>query len=269
MRSPASGIAAALAATLAAATLTAADPGLRLDGWRTLRMTAHKMLFFSGAIEMRVRSNEEGRRVLETRTVARFMGARLTDSQTTSVLDPETGRPLLHTSVSGKHGRIFRFDDTGYSVQKLKPADDRDAPLDRWEIRSTERFDYPADATVYDYYGMILGLHDAGLRKPGDRASFWVATSDGPKAYRVQVAEARTRERRIEDLRDGSDRSVSLRELRLRIAPEDPTEDDEGFLKMEGETELWIDARSGTLVELNGKVPKVPGRVQVVLDSIG
>lgn len=231
-------------------------------------MTARKMLFFSGVIEMNLRGEGDGRRVLETRTVARFMGARLNDSRTTTVLDAETGRPIEYISRSRKHGRVYRFDDEGYTVRKLKPAGDPDAPLDRWEVRSTRRYDHPPEAIVYDYYGMILALHDAGLRKPGDQASFWVATSNGPKAYRVRVGEVRVREREIEDLRNEADRDVTLRELRLRISPEDP-EADEGFLEMEGETELWIEADSGTLVELNGKVPRVPGRVHVVLDSIG
>jgi len=38
---------------------------------------------------------------------------------------------------------------------------------------------------------------------------------------------------------------------------------------MEGEVEIWVEAETGTLLEIVGKVPKVPGKVKLVLDELG
>ena len=56
-------------------------------------------------------------------------------------------------------------------------------------------------------------------------------------------------------------------ELRLRLVPDDGI--DEGFLAMEGEIEVWVEARSKTPIEIRGKVPKVPGTVRLLLTAIG
>ncbi len=243
------------------------------NGWESLRLKARKMLFFTGSVEMTQR-REGDVWVLETATHARFFGATLARSFTVTRLDAHTGRPLELTSRSAKSGRHYRFDAAGYTVRKLSPVYGADAPIERWAVTSQVRHAYPEAApgaaapVVYDYYGMILEIGNAGLERPGDEARFLVATSSGVKGYRIRVGEQRASSRTFRDLRDGGKRSVTVRELRLRIIPEDP-DDDEGFLKMEGETELWIESGSGTLLEISGKIPRVPGRVEIEIESIG
>jgi hypothetical protein len=38
---------------------------------------------------------------------------------------------------------------------------------------------------------------------------------------------------------------------------------------MEGETEIWVERRSKTLLQINGRVPNVPGEVRLVLSEMG
>ncbi len=38
---------------------------------------------------------------------------------------------------------------------------------------------------------------------------------------------------------------------------------------MEGETEIWVEASSKTPLEIIGKVPRVPGRIQLRLVAMG
>ncbi len=64
-------------------------------------------------------------------------------------------------------------------------------------------------------------------------------------------------------------KTLASRELRLRIIPTDPDEAPEGFLEMEGETELWVEAVSKTPVHLSGRVPRLSERVNLVLDEMG
>jgi hypothetical protein len=60
---------------------------------------------------------------------------------------------------------------------------------------------------------------------------------------------------------------VTVRELRLVIIPADP-ESDEGFMKMQGETEVWVEAGSKTPLEIGGRIPRV-GKIQLLLTGIG
>jgi hypothetical protein len=210
----------------------------------------------------------------ETESSARFLGARVAMSSTVSLLDPESGRPRLHTNRSGKSARRFTFGKTGYSYEKLKTTGDATAPLDGWQVRRHDKFPYPTDASgkiipVYDYYGMLLKLRETELFKIGDEATFYVATSKGAVAFKVTVAEIRRGTLSWLTLPDRKKTERVIGQLRLRVAPADPADDAEGFLKMEGETELWVEQKSKTVLRIGGKAPKVPGKIALVLAEIG
>lgn len=134
-------------------------------------------------------------------------------------------------------------------------ADPPAAPLDpsRW---------------VHDYISMIVRLHDLPLRKIGDEATVRVLTSKGAAPMRVRVSEEREVRRSLADLATGKNSSATFHELRLRVSPLAGTSSEtRGFLNMEGETELWVDAATRTVMEISGEVPKVPGRVDIVLSG--
>jgi hypothetical protein len=263
-----------LCAASAASGPDASPAPVSWNSWRSLHLRARKMLFFTGSVRLHLREGA-GRRVLTTDTHARFMGAELTRTRTETIIDAATGRTLEFRSLSPKRGRHYLFDESGYTVRKLSPVRGADTPLEAWQVKSEQRFSYPESERegraldVRDYYGMILGLRELGLRRPGDEARFHVATSKGVRAYRLRVSEVREHTRAFHELGGGPKRREAVRELRLRVIPDGPGSADEGFLNMEGETELWVEAGSGTLLEITGKIPKVPGRVEVELHAIG
>jgi hypothetical protein len=242
------------------------------QNWKTLRLKAKSAPLLRGQVELRRSEDPDGRR-LETSSVARFIGATIARSQTTTLIDATTGRPKEYRSYSKKKGRVYLFGEQGYTVEKLQPAKPRDAEP-AWEVVSRREFPYPepadgsGDSRLFDYYGMLLQLGGFALDSPGDEVTTHVATSKGPQAYRIRVSEARSGERTFKDATSGEKKTLPVREFRLVIIPADPKAE-ESFLKMEGEVEIWVEAESKTLLEIVGKVPKVPGKVKLVLSELG
>lgn len=236
--------------------------------WTHLRMKARAGALLTGSIDMHLTQGAEDR-LFETATIARLLGAKVAQSRTETTIDPRTGRIERYVSRSKKHARRYEFGNEGCVVEKLEPRGDRDAPLEEWEITASQRFEYPRAANgdpvaVFDYYGMLLHLRDTDLSETGDRVTVWVATSRGIAAYDITVEESRHAEREFEDLATEESRSVRLRELRLSVSSADP-DADEGFLSMQGEIELWVEAETKTLLSISGKSPKLPGRVRIEL----
>ena len=241
--------------------------------WEMLRLDVQAMPLLSGQVELH-RYIEGGRTFFETTSTARLLGARVAEARTRSILDEDTGRSESYESVSSRSGRRFVFGEADYRIDKLTPAGDAEAPLDEWQIESSREFPYPEDARgnpveVYDYYGMILHLGELDLDEVNDEVLVHVATSDGVVGYRIVVAESREAMREFVDTKDGSTNTSELTELRLRFLPADPDRAPEGFLRMEGESEIWVEQRSKTLLQINGRVPNVPGEVRLVLSEMG
>ena len=241
--------------------------------WETLRLDVQAIPLLSGQVELH-RYIEDGRTFFETTSTARLLGAKVAEARTRSVLNEDTGRSESYESVSSRSGRRFVFGETGYTIDKLTTTDDTEAPLDEWQVESSREFPYPDDdhgdpVEVFDYYGMILHLRDLDLEEVGDEAVVHVATADGVVSYRIVVADSQEAMREFTNAKDGSTSSPELTELRLRFLPADPTRAPAGFLLMEGETEIWVERRSKTLLQINGRVPNVPGEVRLVLSEMG
>jgi hypothetical protein len=156
----------------------------------------------------------------------------------------------------------------------VAPAADEDAsragaaaPLDSSGSSAAPAAPDPS-SFVYDYISLITRLGSLPLGKVGDMVVVRVVTSDGVVPMRIEVGQERTRQRTITDLSSGARRRVDLRELRLRFTPIGASSPKaKGFLDMEGESELWMDAESGILTEISGTIPRVPGRVVITLDG--
>lgn len=265
-------VALGLSAALAASCFEPTQARSPWFGWTTIRLDARSVPLMSGKVEMRLIEDTEQRR-LETHTVARFLGARIADSHTETLIDAATGQTRSYVSRTRKRGRRYTFGEDACTVERLMPVNSPDAPLDEWEVTSSERFAYPTDeegkpVRVFDYYGMLLHLRDLDISDVGDESTLYVATSRGLAPYRILVAEVRQGEHPYEDLQSGEKRILPARQLRLRVIPADPEKADEGFLRMEGETEIWVEAESKTLLMIRGKVRKVPGQVKLVLDGM-
>jgi hypothetical protein len=237
--------------------------------WSTLHFRAKSGLF-RGHVEMHL-AQQGGQRSLETSTTASFIGLTLVRSTTRTTFEAATGRTSAYQSFSRKRGRRYEFGDDGYTVVKLRPAEEGNE-AGAWQETATVEFPYPANGDgspqrLHDYYGMLLHLHEEPLHSPGDEVVLQVATSDGPQPFVIRVAEERTGSRELTDLATGEERARTVRELRLTIVPADP-ESDEGFLKMKGETEVWVEAGSKTPIEIGGRIPRV-GEVRLLLIGIG
>ncbi len=240
--------------------------------WKSIRLKVKSMPLLSGRVWMHL--NPDGDHLLlETETTAKFFGARVSTTWTKSVLDPETGLPKSYVSWNSKRARRFTFDESGYLFERLRPDADERAPSTEWSAKTSDRFEYPLDADgrplpVYDHYGMLLQLRNSDLAAVGDEVVVHVATSDGPTPYRIRVAELRAGEVRYSTLPDGQKRSTIVKQMRLEVVPADPEKAEEGFLNMKGETELWVEARSKTLLRIGGRAPKI-GKIALVLDEMG
>jgi len=269
------GCAALLAAGGIAATALATPP-CEPDPWRdwsTLRLSVKSRPFLSGKVEMTLEEVGD-KTVFKTHTTARFLGARVAQSWTSTRIDPAIGRTEQFESYNKKRGRVYEFNPDGYVMERLRPQADASRSDGRWESYGRKEFAYPvgedgAQVAVFDYYGMLLHLRRVALRQPGDEVVLFVATSDGPEPFRIQVGESMSSPLTFLDLRTGKKRTLTVRMLRLRVTPANPEDADEGFLQMEGETELWVEAESKAVLLIAGKAPKIPGRIKLVLQEIG
>lgn len=231
------------------------------------------MPLLSGRVWMHVTSGEH-RVKLETETTARFLGARISTTRTKTVMDRATGLPTSYVSWNAKRARRFTFGKDSYLVERLSPEPkDRKAPVSEWRVKTSERFDYPVGADgkrlpVYDHYGMLLHLRETDLTNVGDELVVHVATSHGPTPYRIRVTELRAVELHYRTLPENKKRTTVVREMRLEVVPADPDRADEGFLKMKGATELWVEAHSKTVLRIGGRAPKI-GKITLVLAGMG
>jgi hypothetical protein len=266
-------VGAALVALVATAGCLDDEPAGPWRDWSALRLEVEQMPLLGGSVELRLDSSGGATR-FETVSEARLLGAVVAEFRTATVMDRESGRTQRFESRSKDDGRRYLFGEGDYDVEKLSADGDRDRPLADWRVTSRRQFAYPRDLgrsplPLLDYYGMIYHLRHLDLRRSGDEALVWVATSDGPVAYRLIVAESRESIRRYRDPADRSTKESRVEELRLRVLPADPDRAAAGFLRMEGETEIWVEARSKTLLQINGRVPRIPGTVRLTLVEIG
>jgi hypothetical protein len=241
--------------------------------WKSIRLKVKAMPLISGRVWMHLKPY--GRQVqLETESTAKFFGVRVSTTHTRTVMDRETGFPKSSVSWSTKRARRFTFDDDGYLFERLRPdPKNRKAPYTEWLVKTSDRFDSPVDADgkrlpVYDHFGMLLGLRKTALARVGDELVIHVATSHGPTPYRIRVAEIRAGEVRYTTLPSKEKRSTIVHQMRLEVVPADPERAEEGFLNMKGETELWVEARSKTVLRIGGRAPKI-GKIALVLAEMG
>lgn len=232
--------------------------------WAGISLDARGGAFVSGRVDI-----DRDDRTVRMRTLARFLGAKIADSTSVTTRDPESGATLRFEQRSRKRARVYAFDGSGYTVEKFRPPRDPDRPLDEWERYHRERFEYPLDEggraiAATDYTSMLVDLGGLGLEAIGDSTRLLVATSDGPQPFTVEVVERRRSERRVSI--DDARATIPTEELRLRVTPED--EEAEGLMEMRGSTEIWIESGSGTLLHLEGDLPKLPGRLKLTIDRV-
>jgi len=241
--------------------------------WKSIRLKVKAMPLISGRVWMHLKQGG-GKVELKTETTAKFFGARISTTHTRTVVDQETGRSESYMSWNTKRARRFTFEENSYLFERLRPdPENRKAPYSEWLVKTSERFDYPVNADgkqlpVYDHYGMLLLLRRSKLARVGDEVVIHIATSDGPTPFRIRVAELRAGEVNYSTFPDKKKRSTIVRQMRLEVVPADPERAEEGFLNMKGETELWVEAGSKTVLRIGGRAPKI-GKIALVLAEMG
>lgn len=242
--------------------------------WQQIELNARGGPFLSGHVTIN-RTGTDPTSEIRMHTVARFLGARVADSTSVTTLDAKTGLPLKFVRRSRKRASIYRFDKDGYTIQKFKPPRGANRPLSEWRSYGKKRFEYPRDEQghplpTHNFSSMLLGLDRHALRKIGDEVRILVATSDGPRQFTITVVERRTEKRSFilarDDGRREKKRDYPITALRLRVLPED--ENAEGLLSMRGETEIWVEADSATLLHIAGDAPKVGRRIKLSLSRM-
>jgi len=251
------------------------SPGTQESSWEEWRSLVYKTraaLFIKGRVDMSF-VQQSGGLSFQTDTRAKFLGATLARERTNAVLDPETGLTREYSSLTPKRGRHYIFNEDSYTLNKLKPTQGFEAPLEQWEVTSSAIHPYPVrddlgSNQVHVSYNMLSHLRTAGLDKPGDETTIYVATSSGPERYRVKVGESRMTRRPVIDLDTGDRRYTNVREFRLDVSPVNEEKAKE-FLGLKGKIEIWVEAETKTLLRISGNIPRVPGRVVVDLIGIG
>lgn len=239
--------------------------------WKLMRLKATTGVVLSGHVDIKVvPSGDET--LLETTIRAKLFGMTLARTFTRSVLDPVTNLPREYLAFSTKRGRQYVFGEKGYEVKFLDPPRNPDAPVEDWKVTGSRTFTYPmaedgsGPIPVYDYYGVILRLRTLELFEIGDERTIWVATSDGPVPYAIRAVESRQLTRKFVELPSKTKRAVDVTELMLKIIPLDPDEE-QGFLGMKGETQVWIEQKTKTIVQISGRAPHA-GWIDIMLNSL-
>ena len=255
----------------------AAAEGSPLEGWTRLRYTTAKLIVFSGELTMN-RSVSGEKTIVRTDSRANLFGAPFVNTWSVSSMDRKSGRPLEFFDVRPKKkADRYTFGAGGILHETLKPRKNSpNEPMEQWRIskkqtlpvvtgaQKTSGTSADASSWVHDYISMIVRLHDLPLRKVGDEATVRVLTSKGAVPMEIRVSQERDVRRQIADLATGKKATINFHELRLRVKPLAGTASEtKGFLNMEGETELWVDAATRTVTEISGEIPKVPGRVDI------
>lgn len=267
------GIGLTLALVLGVATFTSvvASQGRVWPLWKEMRLKANTKLVISGHVDLMATPKGDTTH-LETRIRGKLFGITIARTWTRSVVDSRTSLPSDYMAFSTKRGRHYIFGEDGYKVRFLDPPPGGEVPVEDWTVTDVERHAYPRTPDgsgfepVYDYYGVVLKLRSMDLDEIGDEETVYIATSDGPVPYALRVVESRDVVRKFRELPTKEKRSIAVTELMLKIIPLDP-EEEQGFLGMEGETQVWIEKRTKTLVQISGRAPRV-GWIDIMLTQL-
>jgi len=269
--------------TAAAAEQTADRRVDDLRGWSSLTLGADKAMVVTATSTLGVARGIHpgtGRPaiVLKTRSVASLLGARGFEEETISYIDPHSHHPLEFVQIRpGDSARRFRFNGDIVSQSNwVPPKDSPDEPLESWSRTETsERKLVFANGEPMasgewptDFYSLIYLLGDLDL-ETDDPLSKEFTAMYRRHLVRVRVAtgDRRTNERKAINEATGRSETLRLSERSVTVRPVGEGADSfRGFLGMEGETRIWLDEKSGAIVEIDGQAPTL-GPTQVMLKS--
>jgi hypothetical protein len=246
------------------------ETGFLLD-WKVLRFETGPYFMFTAAVELR-RTEGAGLLVLETATTGHRAGSAPVENRTRTTLDTVNGGGMVETcKLSRTKCTRYRYESGVYVVEFLPPASSFEEAMASNQVRTSWSFSLPPCKTghgpvqVVDFAALVYGLAHQPLYATGDSVTQWLATSAGPREVKVCVAEERTYRRTCRDLDLRRYNTVNTRELLLQIAPVDPEPRREGFMGLLGPTSIWIDVDTRIPLEVDGRLPNLPGHLELDL----
>lgn len=257
--------------------------GLPFHSWKELHLVATGGLRSRGEVTLsrgpgRYRSPDRGQArdafLVRTRATANALFFLDAEIESTSEVDPLDGSTREMVEIDpGKRAKLLRVSEKRLRLVRYEPPTGGETlPLRKWSKSGEGHWARPEidgiKPPLYDFYALVGALDRFPVGTVGDHLDLWLATSSGPLPLRVEVVDRRRRSREIRDLSNGQVRTVRLGELRVRLRPlTDDPDRVRGFLSMQGETELWVEARSRMLLEVRGQVPHL-GEVVVRLEGL-
>ena len=240
-----------------------------LQDWNVLRFETGPYFMFTAAVELR-RTAVAGLLQLETSTKARRAGSQPVENRTRTTIDLSRGSLVETCKISRTKCTRFRYENGLYVVEFLPPADSF-AETVAAPVRTTRSFSLPLDEVgcgpvqPVDFAALVYGLSRQALFAQGDTTTQWLATSSGPREVQIRVAEERNHRRTCRDLDLNRYRTVNTRELLLRITPTDREPQRTGLMGLMGPMSIWIDADTRTPLEVDGRLPNLPGHLELDL----
>ena len=241
-----------------------------LAGWARLRLEATKFLVASAQsdVERWPSEGSDASSVVHVRTVLRYFGSRR-DHHAFSVRPEGWGVPAHWMEIDpGKRAREVTVSRGGrLHLRRFDPPPGRDVPWDgRWAEARSETKDLALGpespgpcAGPFDPWSFLAHLRCL-VEEPAP-FRFQLFSNDGVHAV---IAEKRGEERlslELRDLEDGTTAERTLRVVRVELLPA-PGGPVPSVFGMNGGLSLLIDPASGALVEITGRLEKVPGTVR-------
>lgn len=240
-----------------------------LQDWSVLRFETGPYFMFTAAVELR-RTVVAGLLHLETDTSGRRAGSRAVESRTRTTIELSSGRLVETCKLARAKCTRYRYENGLYVVEFLPAVDSFEAAA-AGRVRSTLSFTLPLDDSgsgpvqISDFAALVYRLSRQPLHAVGDTTTRWLATSAGPRQVRIRVAEERSIRRTCRDLDLKRYRTVQTRELLVRITPTDHDPGPTGCMGLMGPTSIWIDADTRAPVEVDGRLPNLPGHLELDL----
>lgn len=242
-----------------------------LQDWNLLRFETGPYFMFTAAVELR-RTERAGLLLLDTGTTARRAGSQPVENRTRTTIDLNGGGLVETCKLSRTKATRFRYERGVYRAEFL-PAVKSFEEADDAEIRTTWTFNLPLDEAgrgpvqAVDFAALVYNLAAQPLYTHGDSVKVWLATSAGPRQVEIRVMEERDYRRTCRDLNHNRYRTLNTRELLLRIAPTGQEPGRTGFMGLQGPTSIWIDADSRLPLEVDGRLPNLPGHLELDLSG--
>jgi len=240
-----------------------------LQDWNVLRFETGPYFMFTAVVELR-RTVQSGFLLLETTTTGRRAGSRPVENRTRTTIELASGRLVETCKLSRAKCTRYRYEDGRYVVEFLAAAETFEECA-AGTVRSSRTFTLPLGGAgrgpvqAMDFAAMVYGLTRQPLHATGDTTTQWLTTSTGPREVRISVAEERSSRRTCRDLDLRRYRTVNTRELLVRITPVDREPRRTGFMGLMGPTSIWIDADTRTPLEVDGRLPNLPGHLELDL----